>query len=161
MAARRPKNAALLKMEPTEQHTTLADFITSTTGQEVSAETVGLVQRAYPLYLKSPVVQKARAAEKARREKEAAAKAAEKRQKLQARLDRIEEQRKKLLSDLGIEEGAEVIEAEDRFRQPDPETEAADMAYDDGEEQTDEVDLTSEDDEELFTDDSDDDEEDW
>jgi hypothetical protein len=102
MATRRP-NAGLLKVEPSEGHKALAEFIEKTTGHTVPVGEVALVQRAYPLYLKSPSVVKAREAEAAAKAKAAEDKEKAKQDRLRARLEAIEAQRAKLLRDLGIE----------------------------------------------------------
>lgn len=118
---KRPVNAAYLKKTPSEVHNGFAEYITSTTGEEVSAETVSLVQRLYPLYLKSPAVVRAKEAAAAAKAEEAARKKAEKDARLKERLAKIEEQRAKLLADLGIEgdldgeKQGDVIDASTRF----------------------------------------------
>ena len=113
---KKPVNAAYLKKAPNDGHVGLAAYITATTGEEMDAATVALVQRLYPLYLKSPAVVKAREAAEAAKAEEKARKEREKRERAQARLDRIEEQRRKLLAELGIEdEGGKVIDASTRF----------------------------------------------
>ena len=114
---KRPVHADYLDKEPTAQHEGFAAYIEEVTGQGVTPAVVGLVQRLYPLYLKSDAVQKAK--EEAQRQKEeAAAKAkAAKERKLKERLARVEADRARLLAELGIEPGATVIEAADRFEQ--------------------------------------------
>lgn len=106
MATRKPL-AAYLKKDPTGVHEGFAEFIEKQTGHTVPVGDVALVQRLYPLYLKSPAVAKARAAEKAAREKEAREREEAKAARLKARLDKIEAQRRALLDALGIEEEQE------------------------------------------------------
>lgn len=101
--ARKPANAALLDKEPAASHQALADFIASTTGHMVAVGDVALVQRVYPLYLKSPAVAAAKRAEKEQRERAAAERAAEKRRRAEERLAALNEQRRKLLDELGID----------------------------------------------------------
>lgn len=179
---RKPKrvNASYLKKVPSEVHQAFAEYIFNTTGTEVNAEVVALVQRLYPLYLKSPAVVEAREKAKAEREAEAARKAAEKAQRVKERLAKLDEQRQKLLAELGLEgepAEAEVIDAADRFETSDedvdlsddePETEEAedDEPEDDDEPEAEEVTLPEDEDEEdddLWEDedDSEDDEEDF
>lgn len=107
MAARKP-NAAYLKKAPTAVHSGFAEYIEKTTGHVVPIGDVALVQRLYPLYLKSPAVVKARDAEKAARDAEAAVKKAAKDAKLRERLAQIEEQRRDVLTKLGIDPEFEV-----------------------------------------------------
>lgn len=95
-----PANAGLLKQAPTSTHVALAEFITDTTGEAVGAETVALVQRAYPLYLKSPAVEAQKAAEKAEKERQAAERAAKRAAEIRARLEKIEAERAKILAQL-------------------------------------------------------------
>lgn len=102
MATRLPNKAYLTK-DPTGVHEGFAEFIAKTTGHTVPVGDVALVQRLYPLYLKSPQVVKAREAEKAAREKAEQEKAERKRQRAQARLEALEEQRQRLLAELGID----------------------------------------------------------
>lgn len=106
-ARKKPENAGLLKKEPTEAHRGLAAYITKTTGVETTPETVALVQRAYPLYAKSPEVAEAREAEKKAREEEAARKRAKKAERLRERLAKMEAQRQKLLAELGLDDVSE------------------------------------------------------
>lgn len=148
-ARKKPVNAGLLTKEPTEAHEGLAAYITKTTGREVDGATVALVQRAYPLYAKSPEVAKAREAEKAKREAEAARKQAEKEARLKERLAKIEEQRQRVLAELGLDDVSEppvltVVE------EPEPEEEP-------------EVVIEDDEDEDVFADEDDDvdDEEDF
>jgi len=103
---RKPKrvNASYLKKDPSEVHEGFASYIEATTGTEVPAATVALVQRLYPLYLKSPAVVEAREKAKAEREAEEARKQAEKQRRVRERLAKIEAQRAKLLADLGLDE---------------------------------------------------------
>lgn len=103
MAARKPPLAGHLAMEPTPVHEGLTEFIAKQTGHTVPVGDVALVQRLYPLYLKSPAVAKAREAEKAAREAEREKKRQAKAARLQARLDAIEAERQRLLRELGIE----------------------------------------------------------
>lgn len=106
MATRLP-NKAYLSKDPTGVHEGFAEFIAKTTGHTVPVGDVALVQRLYPLYLKSPQVVKAREAEKAAREKEAREKQAAKEARLKERLATLEAQRRALLDQLGIEEEQE------------------------------------------------------
>lgn len=99
--ARRPANVKVLKEAPNDTHEALSGYITRTTGQEIDALTVSIVQRLYPLYLKSPDVLKAKEALKAARDAEAAAREATKRARLTDRLERLEAERQKVLEDLG------------------------------------------------------------
>lgn len=112
MATRRP-HAAYLKKPPTPVHEGFAEFITKGTGHEVDAQTVGLVQRLYPVYLKSPAVQKAKAAEQEERERAAREKAEAKAARLRDRLARIEEDRRKVLAELGLDEDLDTGETGD------------------------------------------------
>ena len=113
---KRPVNAAYLKKEPNDGHVGLAAYISRTTGEEMEASTVALVQRLYPLYLKSPEVVKAKEAAEQAKAEAAAAKEREKRERARARLERLEEQRRKLLAELGEDEpGGKVIDASARF----------------------------------------------
>lgn len=100
---KKPANAAFLDKEPAASHQAFADFITETTGHLVPVGDVALIQRLYPLYLKSPAVQAVKRAEKEQREREAAARAAAKAERLKERLAAIEAQRRKLLDELGID----------------------------------------------------------
>jgi hypothetical protein len=102
MATRRT-HAAYLKKEPSKVQGEFAAWIEKTTGHVVPAGDVALVQRLYPLYLKSDEVVKAREAAAAQREKEARAAEAAKVAKKREKLARIEAERAKLLADLGIE----------------------------------------------------------
>lgn len=102
MASRLPNKAYLTK-EPTGVHEGFAEFIAKTTGHTVPVGDVALVQRLYPVYLKSPQVVKAREAEKAARDKAEREKAEAKRQRARARLEALEAQRRKLLDELGID----------------------------------------------------------
>jgi hypothetical protein len=105
MATRKPKppvNAEYAAKEPSEVHNAFSTFITTTTGVEVDARTVGLVQRLYPLFLKSPEVAEARNAAKAERESQRSQREAVKKAKLQRRLDKIEEERQRVLKSLGV-----------------------------------------------------------
>ena len=95
------RNAQYLHKEPTPAHEEFARYITDTTGIEVDAFSVGLIQRLYPLYLKSPAVRKAKDAERAAREAEKAAREQARRAKAQEKLAKLEEQRQKLLAELG------------------------------------------------------------
>lgn len=159
-APRKPKrvNAAYLKKEPTETHQAFAEYIFNTTGQEVSNEIVALVQRLYPLFLKSPAVVEAREKAKAEREAEEARKQAEKQRRVRERLAKIEAQRAKLLADLGLDEGQDPEEPVNLsvVPEPDPEVEAdlAEVEDNDGEPESDEVTLEddSEEDEDLWDD---------
>lgn len=99
---KRPVNAEYATKAPSEVHEAFAAFITSTTGVEVDAATVGLVQRVYPLFLKSPEVTAARGAAKAERENARAQREAVKKARLQARLDKIEAERQRVLKSLGV-----------------------------------------------------------
>lgn len=126
MPKKKPEHADLALKKPTEVHEYFAAFINAAVGVEVDAETVALVQRAYPLYLKSPDVAAAREAEKAARAEQKAQAERVKEARLKARLAKIEAQRQKTLKALGLEPDAEVVEAEDRFvpvveAEPEPE----------------------------------------
>lgn len=110
MAARKPVNAAYLAKDPSEVHEGFAAYIAKTTGHEVPVGDVALVQRLYPIYLKTPEVVKAKEAAAARKEREAREREERKQQRLKDRLARIEEQRLALLAELG--EGSEEPEAE-------------------------------------------------
>lgn len=171
---RKPRhiNAAYLKKAPSEVHEGFAAYIEATTGQTVAADTVGLVQRLYPLYLKSPAVVEARERAKAEKEAEEARKRADRARRAKEKLLKVEAQRQKLLAELGLEDSdpnAEVIEAADRFQQPepDPEVEADLAAVEDNEDEpeSDEEDsaeeVTLEDDDEDDWDDDEDEAEDF
>lgn len=183
MATRRP-NAAYLKKPPSAVHEGFAEFIAKTTGVTVEAKVVGLVQRLYPLYLKSPAVQKAKEAERAEREAEAQRKAEEKAARLRERLAKIEADRLRVLKELGIEDADEDT-PEDDGEEPEPEEEPAPVkrararkaaakqepeaevieaadrfTTEDDDESADEVDLTDTSEDDLFEDDEND-EEDW
>lgn len=110
MAARKPANAAYLTKDPSEVHEGFAAYIAKTTGHEVPVGDVALVQRLYPIYLKTPEVVKAKEAAAARKEREAREREERKQQRLKDRLARIEEQRLALLAELG--EGSEEPEPE-------------------------------------------------
>lgn len=124
---KRPVNAEYATKAPSEVHEAFAAFITSTTGVEVDAATVGLVQRVYPLFLKSPEVTAARDAAKAERENARAQREAVKKAKLQARLDRIEAERQRVLKSLGVPDdgpalslvGEEVTDESEEVTEPD------------------------------------------
>lgn len=116
-------NAAYLKKDPSEVHQSFAQYIFNTTGTEVSNEIVALVQRLYPLFLKSPAVVEAREKAKAEREAEEARKQAEKQRRVRERLAKIEAQRAKLLADLGLDE-QDPEEPVSLSVVPDPEVEA-------------------------------------
>lgn len=100
---RKPANAAFLDKEPAASHQTFADFIAETTGHIVPVGDVALVQRLYPVYLKSPAIVKAKQAEKEERERQAKAKADEKARRNKERLAALEEQAARLRRELGIE----------------------------------------------------------
>lgn len=160
---KKPVNAGYLTKDPSESHVEFANFITRTTGEEVSPATVGLVQRLYPLYLKSPDVAKAREAERAAKAAEKAQKDAAKAARLKARLDKIEAQREKLLAALDLDplgepEDEEPIRFAESAPEPEPEVEETEDE-DDGEEESEEV--TVEDDEDEWGSEDDDDEEDF
>lgn len=108
MPTRKP-NAGFLKKEPSETHKAVAEYVTKTTGHAVSAGDVALVQRLYPLYLKSDEVVKAReAAEQQRREAEEK-KRKEKEDRLKARLREAEERAAKLRRELGLDTDDETV----------------------------------------------------
>lgn len=156
---RKPKrpNASYLKKTPSEVHEGFAAYITETTGMEVDAGLVALVQRLYPVYLKSPAVVEARAAEKAAREAEAARKAAEKEARLKERLAKIEEQRQRVLAELGLDDvteppalsvvpdeeepEVEVTESEDEVVVLSEESDEDEELWDDDEDESDEEDF--------------------
>lgn len=94
---------AILDKEPSALHESLAEFIASTTGHSVPVGEVALVQRLYPLYLKSPAVQRAKEAERVAREEAARKKQEAKEARLRERLAAIEAQRRELLDALGID----------------------------------------------------------
>lgn len=102
MATRKP-NAGLLKVEPTATHKALAEFIEKTTGHVTPSGDVALVQRAYPLFLKSPAVVKAREAEAEAKAAAEKTKAEAKEARLKERLAKVEADRQRLLKELGIE----------------------------------------------------------
>ena len=157
MASRKP-NAGLLKKEPTELHAGLAEFINKTVGPDlVDPELVALVQRAYPLYTKSPAVQKARAAEKAARDAERAERENARKARLQERLDRIEAERRKVLEALGVEpmEVPKPVESADEegfVEEPEVSVESGEVPEDDPEEEEseDDEDWGDDEDEEEF-----------
>lgn len=101
-------NAEYLDRDPSEVHTGLSEYIEETTGRAISAGDVALVQRLYPVYLKSDDVRKARERAEAERQAEIERKAAEKRERAQRKLDRLNEERAKLLAELGVDEEATV-----------------------------------------------------
>lgn len=166
--AKKPANEKYVQQEPSEVHSGLAEFINKTTSAEVEPETVALVQRLYPLYLKSPAVKKAREAERARKEAEKAAKEEAKRQRAQERLAKLEAERERLLASLG-ESSADRF-TDDKgitFGKADPETEveADDEPVEVEETEAEDEFVTSEesddDDDDDEWDDDDDDEEDF
>lgn len=113
---KKPANAGLLKKDPTTVHEAVAVYIAETVGVEVDPATVALVQRVYPLYLKSPAVTAQKDAERRQREAEKAAKEAARQKKVKERLAKIELDRQRLLKQLGITEPAlAVVGAEERF----------------------------------------------
>ena len=103
MPSRKPilANADLLKKDVTDQHTSLAGYITATTGVEVDAMTVGLVLRGKQRWDASP--SRRAEIEDARAHREAEKKAREQRrtQKARERLARIEKERQRVLALLG------------------------------------------------------------
>lgn len=101
--SRKPVNAAYLDKEPAASHQAFADFITSTTGHLVPVGDVALVQRLYPLYLKSPAVVKAKQAEKEARDKEARERAEAKARKNRERLAALDEQAARIRKELGLD----------------------------------------------------------
>lgn len=105
-----PENAGLLKSKPSSTHEALAAYITDTTGEAVGAEVVALVQRAYPLYLKSPAVEAAKAAEREAKEREKAERERKRAEQVKARLDKLEQERAKLLEQL---QGAQFVPTEE------------------------------------------------
>lgn len=121
-AAPKYEHQAYLSKDPNEVHIGLADYIVKTTGHTIPVGEVAVVLRLYPLYLKSPDVAAAKAAEKAERDRVKAIKDAEKRERLQVRLDKINADRAKLLADLGIEddgfEEPEAIEPGEGVEEP-------------------------------------------
>lgn len=149
---KRPVNAEYATKAPSEVHEAFAAFITSTTGVEVDAATVGLVQRVYPLFLKSPEVTAARDAAKAERENARAQREAVKKAKLQARLDRIEAERQRVLKSLGVSDdgpalslvGEEVTDEPEEVTEPDedgePEAQAEEATLTDESEDADDDD---------------------
>lgn len=161
-----PVNHKYVAMDPTDTHVGVSAYIEKTTGQTVPAETVALVQRLYPLYLKSPEVQKAKEAAEAAKAAEAAAKEAEKKRRLKERLAKIEAQRVKLLADLGqdvalaaVPEPEPVEEFLDSLPDDEPEPEPEPEVAEDGEPEAEEV--TFGDGDEDDWDDEDEDEEDF
>lgn len=161
---KKPANAGVLKKSPSAVHESFADYITETTGVETDAATVALVQRLYPLYLKSPDVAAARAAEKAERDAAKSEREAAKKARLQARLDKIEAQRQKVLASMGLSGVSEVVDASERFTDGGGITFA--QADDDDDEDDAEVEVVAgeivpDDDEDEDWDDDEDDEEDF
>ena len=119
--ATRPKHAAYLKKDPSPVQTEFAVWIEKVTGHVVPVGDVALVQRLYPLYLKTPEVVKAREAAAVARKKEEEERAARVLAKKKARLAAIEAERQRLAAELGVEVGPalsvvpdadEVVEAE-------------------------------------------------
>lgn len=106
--ATRPKHAAYLKKAPSKVQSEFAAWIEKVTGHAVPAGDVALVQRLYPLYLKTPEVVKARKAAKQARDEEAAKKAEKVRKQKQERLVALEQQRHRLMQELGLEPEGEV-----------------------------------------------------
>jgi hypothetical protein len=102
MAARFPNKAYLAK-QPSKVQSEFAAWIEKTTGHVVPEGDVALVQRLYPLYLKTPEVVKARDAATAEREKEAAAREQRVREAKADRLRKAEEQAARLRRELGID----------------------------------------------------------
>lgn len=148
MATRKSKpNAGLLKKAPTELHEGLAEFINTTVAPGlVDAETVALVQRAYPLYTKSPAVQKAREAERRAREAEKAEREAARKARLQERLDKIEAERRKVLEALGLE-AMEVPEPVADEEEPEVSVESGEVPDEEADESEAEVEVTEDEDE--------------
>jgi hypothetical protein len=102
MAARFPNKAYLTKA-PSKVQSEFAAWIEKTTGHTVPEGDVALVQRLYPLYLKTPDVVKARDAAAAERAKEKAAREKRVKEQKAAALARAEEQAARLRRELGID----------------------------------------------------------
>lgn len=163
MATKKKANAAYLAKEPSAVHESFANYIEATTGVEIDSATVGLVQRLYPLYLKSPSVALARETERTQRQAAKAQRDIEKKERLQARLDKIEAQRAKVLASLGLD-AQPVVDATDRFVTTSDEGLTFAAADDEDEDEGVEVvegEVEPEDDEEEWGDDDDEDEEDF
>lgn len=161
MATPRRSNSAVVKKSPTPVHEAFAAYIEKTTGHTVPVGDVALVQRLYPLYLKSPAVVKAKEAEAERKAEEAARKKAEKDARLRERLAKIEEQRQALLSALNIEDEQESKEGGTVM--PFPKPKAVEPVEDEDEDDEPEVLVLSAEDEfeEADEDSDDEDEDEW
>lgn len=165
--AKKPEHAALAEKTPSEVHKGFAAFIAKATGVEVSAENVALVQRAYPLYLKTPEVVKAREEQQAARAKAKADKDAEKKARLRARLDKIEAERQAVLARMGVEgiSGEDIAGTPLAVVRNDVDPDPTDPTYeaegDDGESQSVEVSVAEAAAESAEDADADEDDDDW
>lgn len=114
MATRKkPVNFALTQKDATPDHEAFAEYIRTTTGVDIEAGAVAIIQRAYPLYLKSPEKVAAKEAERLAREAEKAEAEAKKQARLKARLDKIENERRAVLRSMGLLDEEEESEDED------------------------------------------------
>ena len=167
--AKKPQHAAYLSKAPSPVQTEFAAWIEKVTGHAVPSGDVALIQRLYPLYLKTDEVVAAREAAAEARRKAEEEKAAKKREKAQAKLIELEQERFRLRQELGLEPEGEVpdLSVVPATVEPDPEDESTGLvlgeASDEFVEPEPEDDEPAEDpeDEDDLWDEDDDDEEDF